>query len=780
LQNDNHLKGALIMDQPFVRKIEFTIPGFANSPDVTVIATEIDGTLFFEVEVASDSQQTADLRGLFFNVNDDDKLDGLGFDGTDVSGSDTEDVINLGNGVNMHAVASPFDAGVKFGKPGIRKNDDIQSTSFTLSNTDNNLTLDDIANVQFGVRLTSVGVPGGERAESSKQTVIAPAAPDAVNDTYNIFEDGQEGLESPSHTPKSTVFQVLDNDTDADGDTLTIIDLHQAQHGTVEIIDGDDDDYEIGDALLYTPDADYSGEDSFQYLISDNNGGTDFAEVKIAIEAVADAPDLSYEIIAGNSVNEIIVRVTASQTDLDSSEFIDRIELSGIPAGVSVDANGYNPVDQPNQIVKDFLLTLPLDQDTDFDLAITAFSKETSNGDEESVSLNVPIVMETNHISEDVTFQAIDQSIWTTGDEFVFEDKRFLGIDIEDDGGNGGLISTDWAYDIKAGFQSDLVFEGGDIDADIPWQFDFDTFYNKTTDVLVIDTYAELFGGGFFKTDGPSLEYMLDFIFDYDVYVDVDLVVDLGVDSIDADLFTIDADNSFQKNIIDFDSDTSAPLNITLPDPLGSIDVTLEWPNLEVSGTEGGTLGVYQGEGASNNALNVNLDIDQALADIFFKGVNPFNFEADVAVAGGSIELLDADIAAGLNFLQKFILTAGDIDAILEFEDGSSQTFTFGDELTFNDASNIDTNGDGVVEFEVALELVNSTLANDTDLGFNVGWNLDLFQGGWWYDVLVASDSGTWGPLIDLGDDQIPVADIDVFSTTVGVAFGSESFDIFA
>jgi hypothetical protein len=198
---------------------------------------------------------------------------------------------------------------------------------------------------------------------------------------------------------------------------------------------------------------------------------------------VADIPALSYEILAGAEVNQIIVRVTATQTDLDSSEFIDRIELSGIPAGVTVDINGVNPGDKQDQIVQDFLLTLPIDQDTNFDLSIKAVSKETSNGDEESATVNVPLVIETNQISENRTFQATDQSIWTTGDEFVFDDNRFLGIDIADSGGDpNAFISSSWSYDVKAGFQSDLHFEGGDIDADIPWQFDFDTIYNKTTD----------------------------------------------------------------------------------------------------------------------------------------------------------------------------------------------------------------------------------------------------------------------------------------------------------
>ena len=606
----------------------------------------------------------------------------------------------------------------------------------------------------------------------AKLTVIAPAAPDAVADSYSIFEDGQSGLADPSTVPEGVLFSVLANDTDADGNTLTITDVHGALHGTTQIVDGADADSLPGDAILYTPFEDYSGSDTFTYCISDNAGGTDFADSTVSITAVADVPTLSYEIIAGAEVNQVIVKVTATQTDADSSEFMDRIELSGIPAGVTVDFNGENPTSEPDQIVKEFLLTLPMDQDTNFNLGITAVSKETSSGDEESTSLTVPIVLETNAISANRTFQATDQSIWTTGAVFTFDDERFLGINVGDSGGNGGLITTDWVYALKVGFQSDLHFEGGDIDATIPYQFDFDTIYNKTTDVLVIDTNAMLLGGGSFETVGPSLQYKLDFIFNYLLHLDVDLVVDLGVDSIDEDLFSINSANNYTANIIDYNSVTSPPIGFTLPDPLGSISVELAWPNLVVAGTETSS-GIYEGNGASNNALQLDLDIDQALADIFFGGVNPFDLSVDLGVAGATLEILDADVLAGLNFLQDFLLDAGTIAATLNWEDGSTSSFTFGDELSFANASNIDAGGDvdGVVEFTLDLDLVGSTLKNDTDLGFNVGWNFDLFKGTWWYDVLVDSDSGSWGPLVDLGQNLIPVAAIDVFNTTVGVDF---------
>lgn len=773
------------MSTECVRSITFTIPGDDDSPSIQVMVVEDAGKLNFTATVEESDSMTADLRGVFFNFAElsQNKIEGLSVEGDDVTDFAAEqgEVITLGNDANMRGKGiQPFDVGLEFGTMGIGK-DDIQTTQFTLSNEGEDLTLDDIAHVLFGARLTSIGIEG-ERDGSAKLTATSPAAPTAVDDAYAIYEDGQSGLESPTHIPVGQVFQVLDNDTDADGDTLTITDIHGAAHGTLVIVDGDDADSDAGDAIMYIPDSDYAGEDSFEYCISDGHGGTDFAEVNVAIEAVADIPDLSYEILAGEEINEIIVRVTATQTDADSSEFIDRIMLAGIPDTVTVSPEIVNPVVEPDQVVQDYLLTLPLDQDTDFDLGITAYSKETSNGDEESATVTVPIVMEVNAISEGRVFDAIDQSIWTSGDEFVFDDESFIGIDVDDSGSGGfGPIQASGYYDLKAGFESDLHFEGGDIDAHVPWQFDFGTFYNKTTDNLLIETGSMLTAGGGFQTDGPSLDYLLDFVLEYALGADVDFYFDYGVGAIDENLFSVNLSGDHSTNIIDYHSDTDPGLNLNFWN--NALTVTLAWPNLQVNGTETvPASGIYTGDGASNNALNINLDVDQAVANIFFGGVNPFDFSVDLLVVGGTLELLDADVAAGLNFLQDFELTAGNIDANLVFEDGSSMPFIFGADIELENASLIDVggDGDGFVEAVVDLQLLNSTLENDTDLGFNVGWNLDFIKGSWWYDVGVASGSDNWGPVIDLGEDQIPVFDADIFYDTVGVAFAGESLDLFA
>jgi Bacterial cadherin-like domain len=109
-----------------------------------------------------------------------------------------------------------------------------------------NLTLDDIAHVLFGARLTSVG---------DKLVFLAPAAPDAKDDTFGgapnkIFEDGASGLDSPSTTPVPVSLAVLANDTDEDvGDVLTFtitgFDVNPT-HGTVAISAD-------GKTALYTP-----------------------------------------------------------------------------------------------------------------------------------------------------------------------------------------------------------------------------------------------------------------------------------------------------------------------------------------------------------------------------------------------------------------------------------------------------------------------------------------------------------------------------------------------
>jgi hypothetical protein len=97
--------------------------------------------------------------------------------------------------------------------------------------------------------------------------------PDAVDDTASVQED-----------TAANVIDVLANDTFAPdtNETLVIIEVTQGTNGTVAIDEG---------WITYTPHANFAGDDSFTYTISDGNGGVDTTTVVVTVNGVNDPPD---------------------------------------------------------------------------------------------------------------------------------------------------------------------------------------------------------------------------------------------------------------------------------------------------------------------------------------------------------------------------------------------------------------------------------------------------------------------------------------------------------
>jgi Big-like domain-containing protein len=762
------------------RSITFAIPGTSTSPALDITAVENAGKIDFTVDLQDNPQLTADLRGLFFHLADESKLSGLTYSG----GGDlitafqakANDVIDLGNGNNMNgAVRDGFDVGLGFGEEGIGqdKSDIHDPISFTISNTANNLTLDDIAHTLFGARMTSIGSPTGARNDSSKLTVTSPAAPDAKDDSFAIFEDGQAGLNNPSHTPQGQLFEVLANDTDADGDKLTITDVSGAQHGTLHIVDGSDADALPGDAVLYTPFADYAGTDSFEYCISDGHGGQDGADAAVTVTAVADIPDLDVQVLPGEEVNQIVLRVTATQTDADSSEFIDRIATSvavGLPAGSTITPSSINPSTVPDTLTQDFVVAVPQHEDANFDVTVTATSKETSNADEESASKVVHI--ETNNTQTEIqaTFLATDQSIWDTGNQFTFVDDRFLGVDTSWNETGGGFVFGHSDGSFKAGFQSTLTFEGGEIDAQAVYDISVETLYNKTTDVLHLSADA-LLDDASFTTEGPEGSYNLDFIFHFDANVSAGLDFgDLGK----LDLFNVDIGPwDLDQNILNLTSDD---LSTQVPLPAG-FSLTFAWPNLDT--TSGALVGdTASSSGASNNFLELGLDVDD-LVFTLLDLPNPFDIGFDVGIpdvasASFHAELADLDLSFGMNFLQQFAMAVTNLTGTITFEDGSSQLFDFNTDIELTNASSHDVNHDGSIGYDLLLT-PSATLANDTNLGFNFGVQFDVLKLSGSYELLGAGDSFSLGPVFSAGT-TVPLGSVDIYDNTFAVNYASQDF----
>jgi len=76
--------------------------------------------------------------------------------------------------------------------------------------------------------------------------------------------------------PNVATLDVLNNDTDDDGDSLTITSVTQGTHGTVSIAAD-------GKSLQFQPQAGYQGSDEFTYTISDGHDGSATGSVTIAI-----------------------------------------------------------------------------------------------------------------------------------------------------------------------------------------------------------------------------------------------------------------------------------------------------------------------------------------------------------------------------------------------------------------------------------------------------------------------------------------------------------------
>ncbi len=94
-------------------------------------------------------------------------------------------------------------------------------------------------------------------------------APEAVND-FATTEQGE-----------MVALNTLANDSDPDGDDLTITSVANPANGTAEI---------AGGQIIYTPNADFVGTDTFEYTISDGEGNTATATETVVVKAASVTP----------------------------------------------------------------------------------------------------------------------------------------------------------------------------------------------------------------------------------------------------------------------------------------------------------------------------------------------------------------------------------------------------------------------------------------------------------------------------------------------------------
>ncbi|MCY2966853.1 MAG: DVUA0089 family protein [Planctomycetota bacterium] len=107
---------------------------------------------------------------------------------------------------------------------------------------------------------------------------------------------------------------VLNNDSDADGQSLTPSIVAQPAHGTAGV--------QANGTIAYTPAANFHGVDSFTYRVSDGALFSNPAVVSLAVTAVNDAPVASsdlYSIGFGTTLNVPAAGVLANDSDVDGT-----------------------------------------------------------------------------------------------------------------------------------------------------------------------------------------------------------------------------------------------------------------------------------------------------------------------------------------------------------------------------------------------------------------------------------------------------------------------------
>ena len=146
------------------------------------------------------------------------------------------------------------------------------------------------------------------------KAVVAPnKAPIAKDDTATTPEE------------TAVTLATLSNDSDPDGDNLTITNVVNPTNGTAVI---------NGQTIVYTPKAGFSGTDTFQYTISDGNGGTATATETVIVTAVNKAPNAVND-TATTGCSVITIDVLGNDTDPDGDS-LSLVSVTGANLGTAI------------------------------------------------------------------------------------------------------------------------------------------------------------------------------------------------------------------------------------------------------------------------------------------------------------------------------------------------------------------------------------------------------------------------------------------------------------
>jgi len=276
-----------------------------------------------------------------------------------------------------------------------------------------------------------------------QRKVLLSAAPIAVDDTgVTTNEDS------------AVTVSVLANDSDPDGDTLTISSFDQPGSGTVT---------QSVDDLTYTPNQDFNGSESFGYTIGDGNGGTATAYVYVNVASVNDIPTANDDSLTTDEDTSISIDVLSNDTDPDSDTLTLQSFTTATDGSVQDDGSGWitytpNPdfndsdsfgytIDDGNGGTSSATVNITVNSVNDFPVAVDDTGVTTN----EDTAVTVSVLANDSDPDGDTltisTFdqpgsgtvtQSVDDLTYTPNQDFNGSDS--FGYTIDD--GNGGTATA--------------------------------------------------------------------------------------------------------------------------------------------------------------------------------------------------------------------------------------------------------------------------------------------------------------------------------------------------
>ena len=205
------------------------------------------------------------------------------------------------------------------------------------------------------------------------------AVPSASNDLASTSEN------------EAVLIPVISNDTDPDGDALTIAIDDAPSNGTASI---------QGDSILYTPSTGFSGVDEFTYTVTDPSGATDSASVTITVSNVNVAPSASNDSASTSENVAVLIPVTSNDTDADGDVLT--VEIDDTPSDGVAEVQGgsilYTPATDFTGVDEfSYTITDPSGDSDTASVTVTVSNVNaapTASGDTAATIENTPVLID--------------------------------------------------------------------------------------------------------------------------------------------------------------------------------------------------------------------------------------------------------------------------------------------------------------------------------------------------------------------------------------------------